>query len=192
MFAGISTEDDGPLKRRMWNRCSRRETSHVPQSAAQAASCCRRSWKQFWTGLATSVFQKCARRSSSLQTSPSAPWEKHTQIPLYYSWHFAFFLEQPLKHSASTVSRFNLYCTRTPMSVWLCIQALQVQKWQGDSKTHKPGPDIQFTSVDYAWELEENGEPSPHPHAVLRRYIHVITCVVFERLPEKYETHSPL
>lgn len=58
-------------------------------------------------------------------------------------------------------------------------------KLHGSSKTHKPGPDIQFTSVDYAWELEENGEPSPHPHTVLRRYIHVITRVVFERLPEK-------
>lgn len=48
-----------------------------------------------------------------------------------------------------------------------------------------PGPDIQLTPVDDAGELEENGEPPPHPHAVLRRYIHVITGVVFEGLPER-------
>lgn len=48
-----------------------------------------------------------------------------------------------------------------------------------------PGPDIQFTPVDDAGEFEENGEPPPHPHTVLGCYIHVITGVVFERLPEK-------
>lgn len=48
-----------------------------------------------------------------------------------------------------------------------------------------PGPDVQLTPVDDARELEENGEPTPHPHTVLRRYIHVITGVVFEGLPGK-------
>jgi hypothetical protein len=45
-----------------------------------------------------------------------------------------------------------------------------------------PGPDVQFTPVDDAGELKEDGEPSSHPHPVLRGYIHVIAGVVFEGL----------
>lgn len=52
-------------------------------------------------------------------------------------------------------------------------------------KSRLPGPDIQFTPVDDAGELKENREPTPHPHTVLGRYIHIITGVVFEGLPEK-------
>ena len=48
-----------------------------------------------------------------------------------------------------------------------------------------PGPDVQLAPVDDAGELEEDGEPAPHPHPVLRGHIHVITGVVFERLSEK-------
>lgn len=47
-----------------------------------------------------------------------------------------------------------------------------------------PGPDVQFAPVDDAGELEENGEPAPHPHTVFGCYIHVVTGVVFEGLTQ--------
>lgn len=71
------------------------ETVAVPQSVAQEASCCQRSWRQFWTGLATSVSRRCGHRSSSLQTSLSAPWEMNTHVDLSFllcdSWHLLLY-----------------------------------------------------------------------------------------------------
>lgn len=52
----------------------------VPPSVAPGASCCQRSWRQSWTGPATSVSQRCVHRSSSLRTSPSIPFNcSHTR-----------------------------------------------------------------------------------------------------------------
>lgn len=121
------------------------------QSVARAASCCRRSWRRFWTNPATSASQRCGRRFSSLQTSLLDPWDEHMNT---------FFFS-------------NIWSKPKAFELWP----------HGDLLL--PSPDVQLTPVDDAGELKENGEPSSHPHAVLRSHVDVITGVVFERLAHK-------
>ena len=45
-----------------------------------------------------------------------------------------------------------------------------------------PSPDIQFTSVDDAGQLEEHREPAFHPHAVLLRNIEIFPSMLAEHL----------
>lgn len=151
------------------------QTFCVPRSVAPEASCYQKSWRQFWTGLATSVSQRCAHRSSSLQTSPSAPWEMQTQT------HHQICASLGVTADICFLAVNSRMCSRTvqifpPSTHWM---------FNGLNMKRLPGPDVQLTPVDDARELEENGEPTPHPHTVLRRYIHVITGVVLEGLPGK-------
>ena len=45
-----------------------------------------------------------------------------------------------------------------------------------------PSPDIQFTSVDDAGELEEHREPAFHPHTVLLRNVEIFPSMLAEHL----------
>ena len=47
-----------------------------PLTVAQGVSYCQKSWTRFWTGLATSAFQRCGRSSSWSRTWPWVPWRK--------------------------------------------------------------------------------------------------------------------
>lgn len=52
----------------------------LPQSVAQEASCCQRSWTQCGTDPATSVSRRCDRTSSSPQTLLSDPCQQNKNI----------------------------------------------------------------------------------------------------------------
>lgn len=49
---------------------------HVPLTVVQEASYCQKSETRFWTGPATSAFQRCGRSSSWSQTWPWDLWKK--------------------------------------------------------------------------------------------------------------------
>lgn len=110
------------VKHSIWNSCWGWKTCCVPQSVAQAASCCQRSWRQFWTGLATSVSQRCARRSSSLQTSLSAPWGMHTNI--FVLFFFSFFSLAFFPGCIEIFSILQTACSRTEQSLYSSFMPL--------------------------------------------------------------------